>query len=133
MERIKILSGPGAKETCQPHAGSTAFRTTCSSTDFASDDQGTNTAFGQIVVRGHAGKSHEHKEFRQKVFDPFTEGMHDGRSMSKRRAHLPQFLFEGVLERHPVSRLFRDGQLRVRCRSIFGSFIDLLDLFRPLP
>src|SRR5258708_6058894 len=102
MERIETLSAPGAKEARQSHAGSAAFGTARPPTDFASNDQGTNAPFGQIVIRRHAGVSDEHKEFRQKAFDPFAESTHEGLGLDKRRAHLPEFLFKGVLSALPV-------------------------------
>ena len=133
MERMKTLSNPGAEEACQSHAGRTAFGAARPPADFAGDDQGTHTAFGQIVVRWHAGIGYEHKEFGQKALDSLTERMHGSLGLGKRCTYLPQFLLEGVLERHPLSVLFRDGELRVRCGSGFGSLVDLLDLFGPLP
>jgi hypothetical protein len=133
MERVKTLSHPGTEKTRQCHPGRTAFGAARSPTDLASDDQRTNTAFGQIVVGRHARIRHEDKEFGQKVFDSFAEGMHESLGPDKRRAHLPQLLLEGVLERDPLGVLFREGQQRVRDRSSFGSLVDLLDFFDPLP
>src|SRR6266699_4792960 len=133
MERIQTLSDPGAEEARQSHAGRAAFGAARPPTDFASNDQGTHTAFGQIVVRRHAGVSYEHKEFRQKTFDPFAQRTHEGLGLGKRRAHLPEFLFKGVLKRHPLGMLFGGGQVWIRGRSGFGSFVDLLDLLGPLP
>jgi len=49
MERIEILSHPGSEEARQAHAGRTAFGAARATADFASDHQGTNTAFSQIV------------------------------------------------------------------------------------
>ena len=49
-ERIEVLCHPGAKETGESHAGLGAFGTPCPPTDFASNHQGTNAAFSQIVV-----------------------------------------------------------------------------------
>jgi hypothetical protein len=68
VKRIETLSDPGAEEVRQSHAGRTAFGATRSPTDFAGDDQGTHTAFGEVVVGGHLRISHEHKQFRQKAF-----------------------------------------------------------------
>ncbi len=50
-----------------------------------------------------------------------------------RRTHLPQLLLEGVLERQPLCMLLGRGHLRIRGGSGFRAFIDLLDLFGPLP
>ena len=133
MERIETLSSPGTEEARQSHAGGTAFGTARSSADFASDDQGTNTALGQIVVRWHTGIRHEHKEFGQKAFDPFAKGMHKRLGLDKGCAHLPQLLLKGVLKRHSLGKLFGGRQVRVWRGSAFGPFVDLLDLVSPLP
>ncbi len=133
MERIETLSHPGSEKARQSHAGSTAFGAACSPTDFASDDQRTNTAFSQIVVGRPTRRSHEDKQFGQKAFDPFAERMPGSLGLGKRRAPLPQLLLEGVLERYPLGVLIRSGQQRVRGGRGFGSFVDLLDFFGPLP
>src|SRR5450432_2040273 len=93
-ERIETLSDPGAEKARQSHTGRTAFGATCATTDFASDDEGAHTAFGQIVIGRHTGISHEDKEFGQKTLDPFAERMHDGLRPDKRRTDLPQLLLE---------------------------------------
>src|SRR5258708_6796090 len=133
VKRIETLSYPGAEEARQSHTGRTAFGTARAAADFASDDQGTNTALSQIVVGRHAWIGQEHKEFGQKTFNPFAERMHEGLGLGKRRTHLPEFLLERMLECHPLRVLFAERQLRVRCASRFRSFVDQLDFFGPLP
>src|SRR5581483_6791031 len=132
MKRIETLSKPAAKEARQPHSGRTAFGTARAPTDIARAAQRTNTAFGQIVVRGYAWVGHENKEFGQKAFNPFTQGPHGGPCVDKRRTQLPQLLLEGVLERHPLCILLGRGQLCIRSGGSSGAFIDLFDMLGPL-
>jgi hypothetical protein len=90
MKRIESLSDPGAEEAGLSHASHTPFGATTPAADFASDDQRTNTAFGQIVVGGHTGIGHEHKEFGQEALNSLAERVHRGLGLSKRGADLPQ-------------------------------------------
>ncbi len=67
-----MLGHPGAEEGGQSHASGTAFGTTGSSADFASNNQRANTALSEIVVSRHSRYGDKDKEFREKAFHPFA-------------------------------------------------------------
>ena len=72
VERIEVLSHPGAKETGESHTGLGAFRTASSPTDLAGNDQRTHTALREMVVGWNARDRDKDKEFGQKAFHAFT-------------------------------------------------------------
>jgi hypothetical protein len=64
QERIESLSGPGAKETKEAHAGVTARWTPCSPTDLARNDEWAHAALGEIVLRWNPRQRHKDEQFR---------------------------------------------------------------------
>src|SRR6266567_7558767 len=68
VERIELLCHPGAKEGGKPHTGLTPFGATGAATDFAGNNQGTNTALREIVVGRNSRNRHTDKEFWQEPF-----------------------------------------------------------------
>ena len=101
MEGIETLSHPGAKEAGQSHAGLTALGAAGAPADFARDDQRTNTALRQIVVRGNPWNGHKDKEFGQKLFNAFAEGLLRCRRVQRGLTQRPKALLESMLLRHP--------------------------------
>lgn len=96
-ERVEALSEPGAKEAGQAHAGLTALGRARSPADFASDDQRTHTALGEVVVGGYAREGDKSKHFWQKPLHPLAQDMVKRLGMSKGLAECPEPLFKGVL------------------------------------
>jgi len=72
MERVKLLGHPSPKEGSKPHAGLGALGTTGAATDFAGNDQWTDTAFRKIIMRGNTRNRDKDKEFREKAFHTFA-------------------------------------------------------------
>ena len=103
MERIETLSQPGAEERGKTHTCLRAFGRASPSTDFARDDQQANTALCKIVMRWHSRHGDKDKEFGQKAFNPFTQGVLGSRGADKWLAQIPQTLLEGMLRRNPFS------------------------------
>src|SRR5947209_7806380 len=132
-ERIEMLRHPGAKQTGQTHTGVTAFGTARAPTDLASDNQRTNTALGQVVVRRNKRHGHKDKQFREKSFHPLAEWMVRGRRVCKRLRDLPEALLEDVLLRHACLVLLGRGKTGIRTvfRPGDGLFVEGFDGFGP--
>ena len=68
-ERVELLSLPGGEEGGQGEFALGSLLGAGAATDLSADHQGTQGAFGGIVVRGDVGVGHEGKEFLDEVGD----------------------------------------------------------------
>ena len=130
---LSTLSHPGAKETGQSHARLTALGATRTPTDFASNDQGTHTALGEIVVRGNSRDRDEDEQFWQKVLNALAKGLLGNVLLQKGLAEFPQPQLVSVLlhDASLVLRTWRQMRIGSQIGPGDGLIVDGFDVLRP--
>ncbi len=112
---METLRDPGAKETGESHAGLTALGATGTAADLAGNDQGTDTALSQVVVRRNSWNGHKDTKFGQKALNALAESLLGDFLLKKGLATFPHALLKGVV------LYLASLVLRVRCQMRIGS------------